>query len=98
MLLWHSNLKKKSFGEGALHDLFLPNPGLIKNLTTEWNKIQRHFIPHASRSLLCIRFVAVAFWSKEEVFLRRGPPCDLFLPCPVDPPLGRYGQNTLCWP
>ena len=24
-------------------------------------------LPHASRSLLCIRFVAAAFWSEEEV-------------------------------
>ena len=27
----------------------------------------KHFIPHACRLLLCIRFVAVAFWSEEEV-------------------------------
>ena len=38
----------------------------VKNLTTEWNQKQ-HFITHASRSLLRIRFVAVAFRS-EEVF------------------------------
>ena len=29
---------------------------------------QQHFISHASRSLLCIRFVAVAFQAEEEVF------------------------------
>ena len=45
----------------------------VKNLTTEWNQKQQHFITHASRSLLWIRFVAVAFWS-EEVFWIRGPP------------------------
>ena len=39
----------------------------VKNLTTEWNQKQQHFITHASRSLLCIRFVAVAFQSEEEV-------------------------------
>ena len=46
----------------------------VKNLTTEWNQKQQRFITHASRSLLWIRFVAVAFRSKEEVFWRRGPP------------------------
>ena len=40
----------------------------VKNLTTEWNQKQQHFITHASRSLLRIRFVAVAFRSEEEVF------------------------------
>ena len=28
---------------------------------------KQHFLPHASRSLLSIWFVAVAFWSKAEV-------------------------------
>ena len=46
----------------------------VKNLTTEWNQKQQHFITHASRSLLWIRFVAVAFRSEEEVFWRRTPP------------------------
>ena len=40
----------------------------IKNLTSEWNQKQQSFIPHASRSLLCIRFVAVAFWAKKQFF------------------------------
>ena len=40
----------------------------VKNLTSEWNQKQQHFISHTSRSLLCIRFVAVAFQSVEEVF------------------------------
>ena len=40
---------------------------LIKHLTSEWNQIQQHFFPLASGSLLCIRFVAVAFQSEEEV-------------------------------
>ena len=40
----------------------------VKNLTSEWNQKQRSFIPHASRSLLCIRFVAVAFWAKKQFF------------------------------
>ena len=39
----------------------------FKNLTSEWNQKQQHFILHVSRSLLCIRFVAITFWA-EEVF------------------------------
>ena len=39
----------------------------------EWKK-QQHFITHASRSLLWIQFIAVAFRSEEEDFWRRGPP------------------------
>ena len=35
----------------------------VKNLTFEWNQKQQHFVTHASRSLLCIQFVAVAFQS-----------------------------------
>ena len=46
----------------------------VKNLTTEWNQKQQHFLTHASRSLLWIRFVAVAFRSEEETFWRRGTP------------------------
>ena len=65
----------------------------VKNLTTEWNQKQQHFITHASRSLLWIRFVAVAFRSEEKVFWRRAPPpLDLFC-LALDPPLGKYGQN-----
>ena len=72
----------------------------VKNLTTEWNEKQQHFITHASRSLLWIQFVAVAFQS-EEVFLKKRttpppppppPPRDLFC-LALDPPLGRYGKN-----
>ena len=55
----------------------------VKNWTTEWNEKQQHFITQASRSLVWIRFVAVAFRS-EEVFWRRGPP-----PLALDPPLGQ---------
>ena len=57
----------------------------VKNLTTEWNQKQQHFITHASRSLLWIRFVAVAFRSEEEVFWRRGPPWPI-LPRPGSAP------------
>ena len=46
----------------------------VKNLTSKWNKKWQHFFPNASRSLLCIRFVAIAFQSEEKVLLRRGPP------------------------
>ena len=65
----------------------------VKKLTTEWNQKQQHFIKHASRSLLWIRFFAVAFRS-EEVFLKNGtpPPGDLFC-LALDQPLGKYGQS-----
>ena len=47
-----------------------------------WNgtKNNNTFFPHASRLLLCIRFVAVAFQSEEEVHWRRGPPVTYFGP------------------
>ena len=61
-------------------------------MTSEGNQKQQHFFPHASRSLLCIRFVAVAFRS-EEVRWRRGPPVTYFCPA-LDPPLGGSGQKT----
>ena len=66
----------------------------VKNLTSEWNQKQQHIFPHASRSLLSIWFVAVAFRSEEEVSWRRGPPVTYFGPA-LDPPLGGSGQNTL---
>ena len=50
----------------------------IQNLTSEWNPKQQSFIPHATRSLLCIRFVAVAFWAKKQFFLRWGPLWPIF--------------------
>ena len=65
----------------------------VKNLTLEWNQKQQHFFPHASRWLLCIRFVAVDFWSEEEVRWRRGPRVTYFWPA-LDPPLGRSGRKT----
>ena len=65
----------------------------VKNLITEWNQKQQHFITHASRSLPWIRFVAVAFRSQEEVFWRRGPPPVTYFSLALDLPLGKYGQN-----
>ena len=65
----------------------------VKNLTSEWNQKLQHFFPHASRSLLSIWFVAVAFWSEEEVSWRRGPPLTYFCPA-LDPHLGRSGRKT----
>ena len=59
----------------------------VKNFTTEWNQKQQHFITHASRSLLWIRFVSVAFRSPPPP-----PPCDLFC-LTLDLLLGEYGQN-----
>ena len=68
----------------------------VKNLTTEWNQKQQHFITHASRSLLWIRFIAVAFRSEEEVFWRRGPPPPPPPPWPILPrPGSAPGQ---IWP
>ena len=63
----------------------------VKNLTTEWNEKQQHFITHASRSLPWIQFVAIAFRFEQEVFWWKGPR-DLFC-LALDPPLCRYGQN-----
>ena len=59
------------------------------NLTSEWNQNQKYFIPFASRSLLCIRFVDVAFRS-EKGFLKKGTPCPT-----LDLLVGRYDQSTL---
>ena len=56
----------------------------VKILTIEWNQKQQHFITHASRSLLWIRFVDVAFRS-EEVFWR-SPPRWPILPHPGSAP------------
>ena len=67
----------------------------VKNLTSKWNQKQQSFIPHASRSLLCIRFVAVAFWAKKKNnFFKMGTPVTYFCPA-LDLPLGRYGRNIL---
>ena len=63
-----------------------------------WNgtKNKQHFIPHVSRSLLYIRLVAVAFRSGKRSFFKKRPPTPLTYFCPaLDPPLGRYGRNTL---
>ena len=54
-------------------------------------KIQ-HFFPHVSRSLLCIRFVTVAFRSEEEVSCK-GTPVTYFCPA-LDPPLDGSGRKT----
>ena len=65
----------------------------IKN-STEWNQKQQHFITHASRSLLWIWFVAVAFQS-EEVFWRRGPPVTYFA-SPWIRPWANMAKTSLC--
>ena len=44
-----------------------------------------YFIPHASRSLLCIQYVAVAFRSEEEVLWRREPPGPILAPPWIHP-------------
>ena len=66
----------------------------VKNLTSEWNQKWQHFFHNASRSLLCIWFVAVAFQSEEEV-LWRMTLVTLFGPA-LDPPLdGSWRKTTL---
>ena len=66
----------------------------IKNESKIWlrngTKNKNIFFAHASRSLLCIRFVAVSFGSEEEVFWRRGPPVTYF-----DPILGSGRKTTI---
>ena len=57
-------------------------------------KKKQHFFPHASRFSISIWFVAAAFRSDVEFFLIRGPLVTNFCPA-LDPPLGRYGRNTL---
>ena len=56
-------------------------------------KIVQHFSLHASKSLLCIRLVAVAFQSQKEVRCRRGPTVTYFCPT-LDPPLDGSGRIT----
>ena len=68
----------------------------VKNLISEWNQKQQHFFPHAFRSflcILCIRFVAVALQSEEEVCQRQVPSMPYFGPA-LDPPLGGSGRKT----
>ena len=55
----------------------------------DFGKNKQHFFPHVSRSLLCIRFVAVAFRTEEELSWR-GP---IFAPA-LDPPLDGSGRKT----
>ena len=68
----------------------------VKILTTEWNEKQQHFITHASRSLLWIQFVAVAFHTREEVFWRRGPPWPT-LPRSGSAPDMAKTSVCMCW-
>ena len=55
---------------------------------------KQHFISHASRLLLCILFVAVAF-QYEEVFEGGTPPLMTYFCLALDLPLGGYGRNIL---
>ena len=48
---------------------------------------------YASRSLLCIRVVAVALLSAEDVIWRRGPSVIYFCPA-LDTSLGRSGRKS----
>ena len=49
--------------------------------------------PNASRSQLCIQYVAVAFRSEEEVLWRKEPPRTYFGPA-LDPPLGGFAPRV----
>ena len=49
-----------------------------ENLTSEWKQKHYPFFPPAFRSLLCIRFVTVAFQSEEAVLWRRNPSLTYF--------------------
>ena len=69
----------------------------VKNASKIWlrngtknNNTSSHML---LRSLLSIRFVAVAFRSEEEVCWRREPPVTYFGPA-LDPPLGGSGRKT----
>ena len=55
-------------------------------------KNKQYFFLNASRSLLCIQYVAVDFRS-EEVLWRREPPGPILAP-PLDPPLGGFGPRV----
>ena len=48
-------------------------------------KKKQYFFPNASRSLLCIQYVAVAFRSKEEILWRREPPGPILGPPWIHP-------------
>ena len=60
-------------------------------------KKKQHFFPNASRSLLCIQYVAVAFGSEEEVLWRREPPGPIFAPPWIHPWAGlAQGSIQMC--
>ena len=53
----------------------------------------QHFFRYASRSLLCIRYVAVAFRSEKRTLYKKGNPVTYFCPA-LDPPLGGSVRKT----
>ena len=69
----------------------------VKNLTTEWNQKQQHFITYASRSLLWIRFVAVAI-SGLKKFFEEGdpPPLVTYFASPSIRPWANMAKTSLC--
>ena len=62
-------------------------------LALPWIHPGRIFFPHAFWSLLCIRFVTVAFQSEEAVLWRRDPSLTYFCPT-LDPALGGVFQKV----
>ena len=65
----------------------------LKNLTSELNQKQQHFFSHASRSLTCILFVAVAFCLMKKFLEEWDLPWPIFGPF-LDLPLDRSGRKT----
>ena len=54
----------------------------IKHLILKCNEKSQHFFPHASKSLLCIRFEALTLRSEEEVLFAEDDLRDLFCSYP----------------
>ena len=62
-------------------------------MTSEWKQKEQHFFPNASRSLLSIRFVAVAF--RSEVHWRSPPPMTYLAPPWIRPFANVAEKKTL---
>ena len=71
----------------------------VKNLTTEWNQKQQHFITHASRSLLWIRFVCCSLQVWRRSFFEEGdppPPPLTYFASPWFRPWANMAKISLC--
>ena len=81
--LTHENNEIKS--PTKIYDFTVYKSKKMAKTRQKWNQKYQYYIPHASTSLLCIRFVFVAFQSEEEVRWRRGPPVTYFCPAWIRP-------------